>query len=79
MVHWGPITPEQKKIWPVIEKLPAMKHFIGGAVFGTGFVINEPKEVNMDEIDEKFRVIVEENIPIYEKLRQHKLKPVETL
>ena len=41
-----------------------------------GFMKAEPKEVNMEDIDKKYRGIVVENMPLYEKLREHKLNPM---
>ena len=80
MVHWGQITPEQKDIFRHrLDYVPDITiTFIGNVLNGTGFVKTEPTEVNVEEIDEKFRMIVEENIPIYEKLREHRLIPVLT-
>ena len=78
MVHWGPITSEQKDIYRHrLDHVPDVaKTFIGDVINGNGFMKTEPKEVNIKEIDEKFRGIVVENMLLYEKLREHKLKPM---
>ena len=79
MVHWGQITTEQKDVYrhrldyvpdvamPFIEKALNSREFQQGA----------PLKVSVEETDEKYKAIVEENIPVYEKLKKIRLKPAE--
>ena len=79
MVHWGQITPEQKEIFRhrLDHVYDTAITFLGNVLNATEFAQMEPSAVHMDEIDQEFKGIVEENIPIYEKLREYRLKPVE--
>ena len=78
MVHWGPITPEQKDIYRHrLDYVPDIAlTFIGNALNETGFISSNPTEAKIEEIDEKFRAIVDENLPMYKEMRDLKLYPI---
>ena len=74
MVHWGPLTHEQRKAFSRING-PNML-FFRTVLSSTEFKQHKPSESNMEDIDEKYRDIVEEAMPMYIKLRELKLEPV---
>ena len=74
MVHWGPLTHEQREVFSRI-KGPNML-FFRAILSSTEFKQHKPSEPNIEDIDEKYRDIVEEAMPMYVKLRELKLEPV---
>ena len=76
MVHWGPITLEQKNMFPLLEKHPGFEPYIGRAINNEEFTQSEPYEAQITDVDEKYRDFIRENIVIYENLKKHKLSPI---
>ena len=76
MVHWGPITPEQKNMFPLLEKQPGFEPYIGRAINNEEFTQSEPSEAQITDGDEKYRDFIRENIAMYENLKKHKLSPI---
>lgn len=76
MVHWGPLTPEQREVFPVMELNAVASSFTVKAAQTTELLKTEPTEPNMTDIDEKYWSLVENNIPLYEKLREQRLQPL---
>ena len=81
MVNWGPITPEQKDIYRHrLDYVPDITlTFLGNVLNGTRFTSTEPTEANMEDVDETFRAIVYENLPMYEKMRDIRIKPIQSV
>ena len=78
MVDWGPITPEQKEVYRhrLDHVYDIAITFLSNVLNATEFVKSEPGMVDIEEIDVEFREIVEENMVLYKKLREHRLKPI---
>ena len=78
MVNWGPVTPHQMQIWQ--HRLDRIYNvsmtFLGGAINGTKLIQSDLQEPNMADVDEKYRGLVEENLPIFEQLRRLKIEPL---
>ena len=55
--------------------IPATSFAIGKALNSTEFVKSDPKPGSIDDVLDKYKALVEENIPLYEKLREYRLKP----
>ena len=74
MVHWGPLTQQQREVFSRI-KGPNML-FFRAVLSSTEFTQQIPSEPDIEDIDEKYREVVEEAMPLYLKLRELKLEPV---
>ena len=74
MVHWRPLTQEQREVFSRI-KGPNML-FFRAVLSSTEFKQHKPSEPNIEDINEKYRDIIEEAMPLYIKLRELKLEPV---
>ena len=53
--------------------------FIGKALNSKEFQQGAPLKVSVEETDEKYKSIVEENLPVYERLKKMRLKPAENV
>ena len=74
MGHWGPLTHEQREAFSRI-KGPNML-FFRAILSSTEFKQHKPSGPNIEDIEEKYRDIVEEATPMYIKLRELKLEQV---
>ena len=81
MVHWGHITTEQKGVYRHrLDYVPDVAiPFIGKALNSKEFQQGAPLKVSVEETDEKYKSIVEENLPVYERLKKMRLKPAENV
>ena len=73
MVNWGVLTPEHAQVFSTV-KGPNI-HFFQQMLNSTELRQQNPTEPDMEDIDEKYREIVEEAMPLYLKLRELKLEP----
>ena len=55
--------------------IPATSFAVEKAVNSTEFVKSDPKPGSIDDVPDKYKALVEENIPLYEKLYEYRLKP----
>ena len=74
MVHWGPLTEEQRKVFSRI-KGPNML-FFRAVLSSTEFIQQITSKPDIGDIDEQYREVVEETMPLYLKMRELKLEPV---
>ena len=54
--------------------IPATSFAVEKAVNSTEFVKSDPKPGSIDDVPDKYKALVEENIPLYEKLHEYRLK-----
>ena len=55
--------------------IPATNFAIEKSVNSTEFVKSDPKPGSIDDVPDKYKALVKENIPLYEKLYEYRLKP----
>ena len=77
MIKWGPISQESKETYTTQLSTLGTSFAIEKAVGSTEFVKSDPKPGSIDDVPEKYKALVQENIPIYEKIREYRLKPLE--
>ena len=56
--------------------IPATAFAVKKALNSTEFVKSDPKPGSIEDVPDKYKALVQENIPLYEKLREYRLHPI---